>query len=507
MDTEIELKLLTEPASLRRLRRLPWLRSMQRGRAEARALRSTYFDTDDLRLRANKVALRVRAIGRRRILTLKTAGLPAGGAFARGEWQRPVADDRPDPAVLAASPAAALFDAATVAALRPVLRTEVRRSELRLNSGPDEMLLAFDEGRIVAGDTTAPLCEIEIELVHGSPRALFDLALRLHQQVPLRLGHASKAERGFRLLNGAVPAARRWSAPDLAAGMTAAEAVQHIGRSCIDQLAANSECLTAGGDTEAVHQCRVALRRLRSAIALFAELLVTPETAAVEDGLRWLLAQLAPGRDIDVVMAEIVQPVAEALPDDQGLAALQARLAARRDEHYRSALAALHAPRFTTLMLTLGAWIEGGDWLSGGDALGEPVEALAGRRLERRDRKLRRRGLRHLATLPPAERHALRIQVKKLRYAADFLAPLYPAKRGRRSIAGLAELQQRLGVLNDVAVAAALLAELASDGPAGLQRAAGLVEGWHAGRQRRRLARAEAAAAKWLDLPRFWRAA
>ncbi len=503
MATEIELKLLVASADLTRLRRLPWLRALQSGRTRTHTLCSTYFDTADGRLRAEGVALRLRRDGRRLVQGVKTAGLPRGGAFARGEWETRLHGSGIDAAALAATPVAPLFDDETLTALRPLLVTTVTRTELRVTFAEAVMLLAFDHGQITAGRRRAPICEVEIELVDGPPHAMFDLARRLHAEAPLTLGQASKLETGLRLLGGGTPQPRHWPGSPLPPGMHAAAALPAIARSCIALLAANAEAALSDGVPEAVHQTRVVLRRLRSVIGLFRKLLDGEETAAIKAELRWLLQQLGPARDLDVFLGEIRAPVEEALPDDSTLNLLRRSLARQRRVHAAAALDALRSSRFTELMLRLGAWVEDGDWLGSGAAgLQEPIEQMAERYIEPHERKLRKR-VQRLATMDATERHALRIQVKKLRYACEFFLPVLPDKRGRRAIAALTELQDRLGLLNDLGVAATMLATTLQARQARLQRAAGLVEGWHAARARRELRAAERAAKNWLELPRL----
>jgi inorganic triphosphatase YgiF len=506
---EIELKLLADDHAMRRLRRLPWLKAMQRGPATTRELRSVYFDTPDRQLSLAGVALRVRSIGRKRLQTVKTAGTALGGAFDRGEWETPISGDIPDATALAATDLADVFTAELVAALEPALTTEFKRSAVTVDFQGAAVEIAFDRGEIVAGDGRLPIGEVELELLSGPRTALYDLAQRLHAAAPLRVGHTNKAERGFRLLDGAPLHPRKWSGSTVNHGMSAAAAFQAIIRGCMDHLAANEECLLATGAAEAVHQIRVALRRLRSAMSLFGTLIAGPDTEALKDELRWLLKQLGPARDTDVFLSEIIDPVLAVFSREPALAALHRAFAEEKAEHYRSAFAALNSPRFTSLLLGLGQWVEGGAWLTADgdhtDALARPIETLANELLERRDRKLNKAG-RKLGKLSPEQRHVVRILGKKLRYALEFFAPLYSDKRSRRALEALAELQERLGVLNDIAVAEQRL-NLHRDAAGNAHHgwAAGLVVGWHSAQTRKLLKQAEEEWRRWADLPRPWR--
>lgn len=506
---EIELKLLADAAAIRRLRRLPWLKTLQRGKATTRALRSVYFDTPDRRLSDARIALRVRSIGHQRIQTVKTAGTSlGGGASDRGEWESEITGDTPDQAALLATDLADLFTDDVVAALQPAMATEVKRTAMTIDLDGAEIEIAFDQGEIVAGTAREPISEVELELKSGSRQILYELALRLHAAAPMRIGHVNKAERGFRLLRDEPLRPSKWTGSTVSHGLSAAAAFQSIARGCIDHLAINEDCLLSTGNAEAVHQIRVALRRLRSAMSLFGALIAGPETDALKDDLRWLLKQLGPARDTDVFLSEIIEPVVAVFSGEPALTALHHAFAEEKAAHYQTAYAALNAPRFTALLLELGRWIEGGAWLAAtsdeASPLSQPIESLAAALLERRDRKLAKAG-KKLAKLPPADRHAVRILGKKLRYALEFFAPLYSDKRSRKALETLAELQDRLGVLNDIAVAEQRLnARLDEGGDARHGWAAGLVVGWHSAQTRKLLKQAEEPWDRWLDMTRPW---
>jgi CHAD domain-containing protein len=129
-------------------------------------------------------------------------------------------------------------------------------------------------------------------------------------------------------------------------------------------------------------------------------------------------------------------------------------------------MAAIESERARALVLRLALWLELGRWRFKPRAEGN-VRALATHQLERQWRKVRRHGA-ALGELDADSEHQLRIEVKKLRYAAEFFASLYPSKpeagRCRSFIAALKELQERLGIANDHRIASAAAARLAPDG-------------------------------------------
>ena len=289
-------------------------------------------------------------------------------------------------------------------------------------------------------------------------------------------------------------------------GMSVVDAFQAIARSCLAHLLANEALFRGARDPEAVHQMRVALRRLRAALSLFRDVVADEETAAVKAGLRELAAALGEARDLDVFIRKTIAPARARAPDDAALAALARSYAERREAAYDAALETVASGRLGRIVLDTLAWIEAGPWL-GKDGKAEreaPVERFAADELRRRAKRIRKRG-RHLAELAPDERHRVRIAVKKLRYAAEFFAPLYEgkgrAKRTRRFRDALGELQDRLGDLNDIAVAATM-AETAGDGAAPAARLLAAEQEAHFDEH---LAAAAKAYKAFAESEKFWR--
>ena len=236
---------------------------------------------------------------------------------------------------------------------------------------------------------------------------------------------------------------------------------------------------------------RVALRRLRSAVALFRRFIPTDRYFWLTGELRWLAGNLGQARDWDVFLSDLVAPVKNGLgphgPFLADIAALEAAAETHRAAGYQAVRQAVLSERYGRFQLELAAWVEARGWRdqSVSEAsvkLFAPIGELADSLLDKRLRRARRAG-RGFAHLAAAKRHELRIALKKLRYAADFFRDLYDDKPARRFVAQLADLQDALGHLNDVATAGRLMQSLHDDGsmaPTTEARAAGLVVGWHA---------------------------
>lgn len=490
---EVELKLAVAPQSLARLKRLPALREHRRGRARIKVLRSIYYDTPDHRLAAAGITVRLRHGMGATVQTAKTAGSRASGLFARKEWECAADGDGLNLDQLRATGLKQLDDEVVLGALAPVFATHVRRSILDLAGEDWQVEAAIDVGDVQAGDRTEPICELELELKGGQPRHLFTLARRVAEAVPVRLLALSKSDRGYDLAADRPPAAMKARPVPLDGEHSVAEAFRAIARNCLHQLLANQQALQENGNGEAVHQMRVALRRLRSALKIFRPLVAGPQLAALREEMRWLLAQLGPARDGEVFLSEIIAPVMGDNPDQPALAALHDYWRQEADDALRTARGAVADNRFVLLLLDLGAWVECGGW-DDSETGRLQLAPFARSVLKRLTRKLRKAGGKHLSRLSPHDLHQVRIRGKQLRYAAEFFAPLN-GKAARDALTRLGKLQDVLGEINDIAVALPRLATCHHLGETAW--AAGVVAGWHEARRANLLAKAETLWSEW----------
>lgn len=485
---EIELKCRLPPSAVAPLLRHPALAAVARGRPRGQRLYSVYYDTPDLALSRHKLALRVRREGRRRwTQTVKAEGRVAGGLHQRSEWEAPVAGGLPDPTKVDAPQVKELLQAPQVRRrLTPVFVTDFRRQRVDLEF-PDgtRAELAVDRGTIRAHGRTEAVTELEVELIEGSARTLFAFALELARALPIEVEVFSKAERGYRLAAGEGPPVVKARHPSLEPAMSVEEAFCHIVAGCVAQLQGNVEGMRRGEDVEHLHQMRVALRRARSALATFSRALPKPLTAPVRQALKWLTGELAPARDWDVFVTETLPPILAAFPDHAGLTALRDAAQRLRGEARIRAREATLGHRYRGLVLGVGAWLEARSWREGLDGssrrrMAAPVVPFAQAVLARRHRQLLQRG-RHHARLGADELHGLRILGKKLRYACEFFASLFPARATRPYLAALQALQDVLGAINDAATTERLMNEIAARVPDALvAEGIGVVSDWSA---------------------------
>jgi len=454
VSDEVELKFDVEPASVARIRAAPALAAAESSREDSESL---YFDTEDGALRRAGISLRVRRSGGRNVQTAKRKKDNAAGLFVRQEWEAQVPHFGLDLGAFKPGPLKRLLGKVDRAALKPVVRTRFSRTSWQIAQGGSRIEVVLDEGFVSAGGRKAALIELELELKQGKPAALFALAREIGRAAPLRLGAMSKNERGYALAQGRLGRAAKADPVRLHPAASEGQAFRAVAHACLRQFRLNEIALLEGRDPEALHQARVALRRLRSAMTLFRDALRGKDYQHLREELRWFAGQFGDARNLDILSGEDAPPP---FSDD---AKLRAKAEKERDKAYRRVNAALHSARARALMLGLALWVDLGDWRNRSRAAGA-VRDLATRRLDRQWRKVRRRGA-ALGALDAEAEHRLRIDIKKLRYAAEFLAGLYPAqpRAGRRSrfISALKALQERLGVANDARLAIAVAARLA----------------------------------------------
>jgi inorganic triphosphatase YgiF len=433
---EIELKFEVGARDHAALRRAPALRDAPSRRQRLHAI---YFDTADHLLMRNGMALRVRREGRRWVQCLKAGRSGEAGLHARSEWEVPRPDASLDPAAFEETPLAALVAQAS-GALEPLFEVDMQRTTwtLELDAGA-RVEVALDRGEVRYGTRRDRISELEIESVEGDPDAVFAAAERLVGAVPLRASAVSKAQRGYALARGDGPRPRKSVAVVLDAGDTVQSAASKVVSAALAQMQAN-EALLASEDPEYVHQFRVGLRRLRSALRVFGDAFEGGDAGRLRAEARRFARIAGAARDWDVL--------AEALPS------LERALRGPRRAARTLLREALRSPRYTRFVLRLARWLARPRDVGGGTLI-----ALAQDTLERQHRKVLQ-DLARIEGLPRARRHRLRIRLKRLRYACQSLASLYDRDAVAAYVEALARLQDDLGGMADAMAGRRLLASL-----------------------------------------------
>ncbi len=465
----MELHVTLDTADLARLRAQPVVTRCRQGRTRTSREAGTLWDggAGELRHQGMRLAMVRRGAGATMILRHRDgsetrARLPASAVPAAPAWCGDL--------VLAP----ALQYRLTLSVC--VLGGENWRAEMRIQKGE----------ACLPGRADRRFCLLSVRLTEGGPQALGEILQALAARVPLVPTLAKEWSDLATLWSESVTPLKS-KPPRLPPGVSSGAALRSILATSLEQLVANHECLLQTGDAESVHQMRVALRRLRSAMSLFRALLKDPPSQAVSEELRWMLRMLGAARDQDVLMADIILPLDPLVGSMPGFEELKRQVFVLQSKSRATMKAQLSAPRFVMALLRLACWCSvAGIGQPAGDL---PVRAMAQRTLARRYRQVRR-GIADIAGLDQEAQHQCRLRVKKLRYAVEFFISLLSARHAQKFIDQLAQLQDRLGALNDIATATKLLQAIALHAekrPASRSRAsateialaAGLVIGWH----------------------------
>ena len=493
--TEFEVKLEVAPPRLAAV-----LAALREGQVSSKRLQARYFDTREEALARSGIVLRVRREGRSWVQTAKCAG---SGPLARLEHnvRLGVVPGGAVPEVSLARHADTAVGEEIARALqlssldRPValaltFETDVRRLTRRIEHAGSVIEVALDRGTMRAGEAQSELCELEFELLEGEPVAAVQLARRWLAAHGLWLNTVGKSQKGRRLAAGQqfgppVDAAP----PSLRRHATGAEVAMGVVRTCLDQVLGNASEVGAGSaGAEHIHQLRVGIRRLRTALRELSSLLPGVEPAcepALVDVFRVL------GRHRDRTHLERgIQPQLEA----QG----GPRIDTGRAQDLPDATAAVRSPAFQDALLGLLELAYAADAVEGGGVDSAHALKLLRSRLDKLHRQVGKDG-RRFQQLEVASQHRVRKRLKRLRYLAEFTAPLFAAGRSRDFIGALKPVQDALGLYNDELMAFEAYRRLAEREPA-----AWFGVGWLAARQAANAADCQRELGRFAKVKPFW---
>ncbi|MEF8728428.1 MAG: CHAD domain-containing protein [Accumulibacter sp.] len=489
MALETEIKLSLPATAVRRLSSHPLLAASKPVRQK---LVNTYYDTPDQRLQRKRLAVRYRQKGEAWLLTVKSDAPSPGGLAQRREWEVPGQPGQFDFSHVD-SPKLRRFLEEATAELVPVFTTDFTRNLWVLTPREGSRIeVALDRGTIVAGERRENICELELELLEGDASDLFTAALALQADLPLHPEGVSKAERGYRLAHDAKLAPAKAGPVPLSMGMTSIGVFRSTAFSCLSQLQGNERGVRETDAPEFIHQARVSIRRLRSAIRLWRPLL--PEDYVNNFDPRWraLANQLGDTRNWDVFITEILPPISKAFPDHGDVQRLSTQARNQLAACRKTAQAAIKAEAYSQLLLEFTAAT-----LALLESRKPPVTVFAPRSLNKRAKRVAALAAETRDSNPEA-RHALRVALKRLRYAIEFFAPLFPAKRLQRYHQSAAGLLDLLGRMNDATVAEQLVLQAVPGHHSDLVRA------WLAGRNDLMLTQLEPLLAEFLSHPPPW---
>ncbi len=517
LDTrELELKFRLGRGGIRAFKKAVQLAAGAKKTWVRNRLVSRYFDTDDHRLAARSVSLRVRSTAGGFVQTLKAAKTTGGGLMDRSEWETPVATNELDIDELPPEARRAL-GVVVAGELVPMIDVDFERQTVvveRTNPlGTDlKVEIAIDTGVVKAAGRSERFAECEFELLQGDVSRFLDLAGEIIAKHPMPLSGVTKSDRGYLLLAGNGTRVHWVPKFRLTGDLTIHDALASIFSTCVGNIVDNIEACLDGRDAEAVHQMRVSLRRLRSSLRVFRRSLDPAVARWMNEDLKWLGGALGPAREWDVYIGETIGPGAKLEIEEPALAALRAKAGDRRSQAYADVRDTLNSERFARLVLRLTAFTTLQGWLPRPLDLRTPMLKPLGKTAAKLLDKPYQKLISFAQGLEDKDidaRHEVRIFLKKFRYPVDFFRDVYPGAATNDFVSALHNLQGQFGHLNDIAQAMELTESLArddGDGPAGdlVQFAAGQVRGWYAREMRDAESRLITGWEAFSKMPIFW---
>jgi triphosphatase len=433
----------------------------------SRELASVYFDTAEQDLRRNGMTLRLRKKARAiPVLGVKWDNQAADNMFGRGEIEVRCPGAAPHIELFEPAVGERLSAAIGTRALAPVFETRVRRRVAVFHHGLSEIEVSIDQGAVLAGNSSEALSEVELELKSGNPADLIACAAKLAHECSLSLIFEPKAGRGYRLLDRAVPRPQRARPVVIAANASFDDLVTAVIFNTLAHFAANWASLRGSDAPESVHQLRVALRRMRSALGIFRKTVSLPELENIRLEAKRIASALGPARECDAFRQNALAGPFSGQPERlKAAAGLLSAVEARRRDSYAAARRAIDDPSATLFVLDVQAFLVRRAWrtaLPPQDLglLTSPAQPFAAAVLDRLRRRALKRG-KHLPDMPDEQRHELRIALKNLRYAAEFFGGLFGDGKELKSFLRLAaDLQEDLGAHNDAATAEVFIGSL-----------------------------------------------
>ena len=460
MHDDIELRLQSTPATLQKIVTSRYIKKLKAGKLVSQNLVCTYFDTPRHILRQAGITLCIHQDGDGYEHTVKAPITDPNGLKTSREWTGRVPCNIPSVEAIEDRELRAILKRGKLdKRLVPMFTTNVKRKTVPLKVGGRKHELALDIGTISAKDGSChePIAGVEVELRNGDATALLDLALKLNESLDLTLGRRSKAECGYALARPSLrPRACKASKISLDPQMTVADAFYRIKNSALQHLYVN-EMPVSEGRPEAIHQARVAIRRIRAALRAFKTILPYDKRKAFNGELRWFQQRLAHARDWHVFIEETLPAIKAAYPDRlEAVTRLRKIALVERQRATRDVMDIFKSRRYTRLMLQLERWLSTESEVLDQSAINQPVVDFAVEVLEksRRDFLI---DTRPLSRMIGEDLHSLRKRGKKARYASEFFSGLWPESSTRPILKQMEIIQDSLGIINDASVARQLV--------------------------------------------------
>lgn len=463
--TEFELKLEIPPDRLKSV-----IASMLEGKTLRQRLQARYFDTLDGTLAAHGIVVRLRKEGRRWVQTAKG---PTEDLLDRLEHNvtlplQPAASTPPldlsrhsgTPVGQAISKALGLKNDKSLPQLVLHHSTDVERITRRITYEQSVVEIALDQGRVFSDRRSQVICELELELMEGTPSQAVALARQWCSAHGLWLSSISKSMKGQRLRSAELLiAAQSALAPKFSRHASGEEMTTAVVQSCLNQILSNASevasDLASGSElTDHVHQLRVGIRRLRTALRELGGL-----TGAIDPA--W-----------EAVLMDVFRSLGRHRDRSHLALSLQPQLLAAGgpDVHFKDANsivdlgATVRAAHFQDVLLGLVGFLH--REVQGKERKKAVAPGTLKKALSRRLKKLHAHALHHgekFLILDEDQQHSVRKRLKQLRYLIEFAAPIFASRKVKQMTTALEPAQDVLGLYNDELMALHAWRALAAD--------------------------------------------
>jgi triphosphatase len=375
-----------------------------------------------------------------------------------------------------------LRDAIGEARLEPDFNVSLKRRGRSVVVDKMTVHCSWNVGQIRSSGLDEKISELSLTLLRGDPGSFYDWVAALLQKFDLHIEMRTGYERGVVISGRRIPVARRGQTPTVTSKVTVDELIVAVLAECLQHLAENWKLFASLNSPDSIHQMRVTLRRLRTALAIFNRSFPNDAFSVYREEAKNIATALGRAREIDVFRVDLENGPMSYLGQDASFDALLAAMEAERHVALKAAHEILFARQTSVFFAQMNAFVARRGWRSslGTSELSllvEPASIYAAEVLDRLDGRALKRG-RKLMRLAPEERHALRITLKNLRYAAEFFGSMFDADEMKKYVRIVARLQDSLGAYNDAFTAHTVISRLEARGDSTLARAAGVADGW-----------------------------
>lgn len=456
------------------------------------SLYAKYYDTPERHLAEQKISLRQRLEDMHWIQTLKA---PSGHHLERfeletdlGELDNPALDLKIYRSNTQAQKLLQQVLGKQAKNLITQFETDVERLVYVVHYNRAEIEVSLDRGEIRYDDQTLAIYEIEFELKQGSIQDLIKFIQPWVKQYHLWLDVRSKAQRGNLLAQGLKIAPAQFTSPlQLKQKDSTDLALKQIVNNALQHLLPNATAIAAEQyNSEHVHQTRVAIRRLRSALRAFGDW-STDADPEWQEQLRTLFRQLGSTRDRDALSEGL-------LPQLQQAGAPFVQLPDAPEENSIPIDESLRSLDAVNLILALLQFVH----QPCATKQKTPLKKDIAKKLQKLHQQICK-DADHFLELDIESQHRTRKRVKRLRYCIEFIASLYPGKELKNYLKDLKPAQESLGQFNDLNVAEAMFQDLVKR-----KQKVWFILGWIANEKKYILEQAQAHLDTYAKTDTFW---